>query len=98
MTEAMADPEDAAAKEIDAYRLLPGELEDSVDPVEITRWANVYEDLLSFKRGLMGNIHSQLDGRLPEVRQEIQDVDVVALEAELKRIERRRDFWRARLH
>lgn len=92
----MGDAEDAARKEVDPSRLLAGEAEDTTNQAEIANWTRVYEDLLTFKQELLQDIRSRLDDRLPEVRREIESVDVVALEAQLERIRRRRDFWRGR--
>jgi hypothetical protein len=90
-------PDEAAEKVVDPERLLPTEAEDSLDPDEIAMWAAVYQDLVEFKQGLLRDIHDQLEDRLPQARREIQEVDIVALEAELERLTRRRDFWLSRL-
>jgi hypothetical protein len=91
-------PDEAAEKVVDPERLLPSEAEDSLDPHEIALWSAVYQDLVEFKAGLLRDIHAQLEDRLPQARREIQEVDIVALEAELERLTRRRDFWHSRLN
>jgi hypothetical protein len=93
----MSDAEDAAENVVDPHRLLPGESEDSTDPAEIANWTAVYDDLLRFKSDLLDSIRAGLGDRLPEVRHEIERVDLVALEAQLRRIRDRRDFWKRRL-
>lgn len=93
----MTDPVDAAEKVVDPERLLPGEAENSLEPDEIATWAEVYEDLVAFKQGLLRDIHAQLADRLPQARREIEEVDIVTLEAELERLIRRRNLWQSRL-
>jgi hypothetical protein len=93
----MDDPEAAAENVVDPTRLLPGEIEATTDPDEIATWAAVYDDLVSFKRELLSDIRAGLGDRLPEARREIEEVDIVTLEAELDRLQRRHDFWHRRL-
>jgi hypothetical protein len=93
----MNDADEAAQEGVDPDRRLPGEPEDSSDLEEAVKWAEVYEDLLAFKRHMLDTLRADLRYRRPEARREIEETDLVIMEAEAERLERRRDLWRGRL-
>jgi len=79
----------------DADQALPGEdplttyLEDAI------HWIHVYEELLGFKRHVIGSADEVLEQASPEVARE-GNADKDLLRAQAQRYEKRLEFWRSR--
>ena len=86
--EAAADPD----------RLLPGEDPASPYPDEAPKWGEVYEELLRFKKRLLGVAEETLSELHDKpARREVVDTDRIVLQAEVDRFQRRLSFWQRRL-
>lgn len=81
----------------DPDRLLDGEDPESVDPDDVAHWIAVYTELLQAKASMLAALNERLAVTTePDARHEIAATDVVVLERELQRFQRRLDFWRER--
>lgn len=86
--EAAADPD----------RLLPGEDPASPYPDDAQKWVEVYEELLRFKKRLLGVAEETLSELHDKpARREVVDTDRIVLQAEVDRFQRRLSFWQRRL-
>jgi hypothetical protein len=87
-----------AEEVVDPDRRLPGEeASEASDLVEdAVHWQLVYSELLSFKRTLLNTaaIHTE---DAPEAVVAEVSADQRLLETELRRLERRHDFWEQRV-
>jgi hypothetical protein len=89
--------ERAGEEAADPDRLLPGEDPTSPYPDDADKWIEVYQELLVFKRRLLGVAEEALEGLEDKpARREVIDTDRIVLEAEVKRFERRLEFWEKR--
>jgi hypothetical protein len=89
--------ERAGEEAADPDRLLPGEDPTSPYPDDADKWIEVYQELLVFKRRLLGVAEEALEGLEDKpARREVIDTDRIVLEAEVKRFERRLEFWKKR--
>ena len=61
------------------------------------RWVDTYDELIKFKRQLIGLSHEYAERAQPEVARAIRETDVVLLETQASRFELRRDFWKIRV-
>jgi hypothetical protein len=87
----------AGEEAADPDRLLPGEDPTSPYPDDADKWIEVYQELLVFKRRLLGVAEEALEGLEDKpARREVIDTDRIVLEAEVKRFERRLEFWEKR--
>ncbi len=88
----------AAEKQVDPDRLLPGE--DPTTPYDADdskHWTSVYGELVSFKERIVNEARQAVsEAWQKEVSRELAATDLVALEAELARFKRRLEFWRQR--
>jgi hypothetical protein len=82
---------------VDRDRLLPGEDPCSHRPDDAAHWVDVYSELLTFKHELLRESTKSRKAMVPAARKEIEQTDLVVLEAEAERLERRVRFWRSRL-
>jgi hypothetical protein len=88
----------AAQKQVDPDRLLPGEDPTTPHPEEPQHWASVYRELVSFKERIVNTARQAVsEAWQQEVSRELAATDLVALEAELARLRRRLEFWRQRV-
>ena len=86
--EAAADPD----------RLLPGEDPASPYPDDAQKWVEVYEELLRFKKRLLGVAEETLSELHDKpARREVVDTERIVLQAEVDRFQRRLSFWQRRL-
>jgi hypothetical protein len=89
--------ERAGEEAADPDRLLPGEDPTSPYPDDADKWIEVYQELLVFKRRLLGVAEEALEGLEDKpARREVIDTDRIVLEAEVNRFERRLEFWEKR--
>jgi hypothetical protein len=76
--------------------LLEGENPATTFRQDARHWIAVYRQMITFKHDLLGRIRSQV-GALPRAgAQDVIDNDVRILEVQLRRYERRIEFWYAR--
>jgi CO/xanthine dehydrogenase Mo-binding subunit len=88
----------AAQKQVDPDRLLPGEDPTTPHPEEAQHWTSVYGELVSFKERIVNTARQAVsEAWQQEVSRELAATDLVALEAELARLRRRLEFWRQRV-
>jgi hypothetical protein len=80
----------------DPNRLLEGEDPDSTHVDDATHWIAVYGELLGFKEKVVEAAASSAT-QLPKDAQPEAGADLTILEAERQRLERRYQFWNARL-
>lgn len=76
----------------DVDRRLPGEDPETGDAEDARHWGQVYRELTEFKRGMVEKARSDRAGLLADAQPEVGN-DLTILEAELHRLETRRDFW-----
>jgi hypothetical protein len=89
--------ERAGEEAADPDRLLPGEDPTSPYPDDADKWIEVYQELLVFKRRLLGVADEALEGLEDKpARKEVIDTDRIVLETEVKRFARRLEFWKKR--
>jgi hypothetical protein len=89
--------ERAGEEAADPDRLLPGEDPTSPYPDDADKWIEVYEELLGFKRRLLGVAEETLESMKDKpARREVVDTDRIVLEAEVRRFQRRLAFWKKR--
>jgi hypothetical protein len=89
------EPPDFMKRIIDFDRLLEGENRDNFDADDVRHWRAVYNDLVRFKEGLLGQTR-QLIEQVPDTKKELAGVDIPFLEAEMKRLRRGLTFWQSR--
>ena len=77
-------------------RLLEGENPTSMFKQDARHWIAVYRQMISFKDQLLGRMRVQVRTLSPAARQEVIVNDVSVLELQLKRYQRRIEFWYAR--
>lgn len=78
----------------DPNRLMEGENPDTAERDDAEHWALVYRELANFKRGLIDLTRAEA-AKVREAESEVA-IDLQILEAELTRLEKRRDWWVAR--
>lgn len=92
------DAERAAIEAADPDRLLPGEDPGSIHLEDARMWLDVYDELLAYKRRLLGVTEDSLETMGdPPARREVVETDRRVLDAEASRFEARLDYWRRRL-
>jgi hypothetical protein len=82
----------------DQDRLLPGEREGLTTSHEddAAHWAQVYQELFQFKRGLLDSVERRRKRTDSEAAVEL-DNDLLLMRAELGRLDRRLGYWNDRL-
>jgi hypothetical protein len=65
-------------------------------PSDARHWIAVYREMISFKEDLLGRVASQLDGLPAAGRRDVTENDVWLLEGQLRRYQRRIEYWYAR--
>ena len=73
-------------------RLLDGEDPETIRPQDAHHWIDVYAEMIAFKRHMLDQVVAALEGVSAEARMDLKE-DVALLEAQLRRYERRSDFW-----
>lgn len=82
---------------MDPNRLLEGEDPSTPHPEEARHWVAVYSELLTFKEKTISSAQRNADRMsMSEARQEAEETDLTALEAELDRLRKRLNFWERR--
>ena len=84
--ERLADP---------GYRLI-GENPSTATVDRARHWAEVYDQLLGFKRELLGLCQQYAEHSEPEVARAIRETDMILLEVQISRFEQKRDYWKIR--
>jgi hypothetical protein len=94
----LGEPLDVAGELIDPEHRLPGEEESEGSPLldDAMHWQRVYEELLAFKRTLIRTVEVHKQGAPAAVVHEVGN-DQVVLTSELRRLERRHEFWQGRV-
>ena len=87
---------EAVDKIVDRERLLEGENPDTTSRAEAVHWLWVYAELLGFKRDVTNEAESKGSALPPAALAEV-DADLTLLDAERRRLERRYQFWSARV-
>src|SRR5262245_37502739 len=92
------DPLEVAGSLVDPDHRLPGEEESEESPLveDAVHWQQVYEELLAFKRTLVRTADVHMEDAPEPVVSEVASDQVVLL-SELRRLERRHQFWRDRV-
>ncbi len=88
--------EQAALDEVEPNRLLAGEDESTQHLDDALHWIKVYAELLDFKRKVLNTTEDSLETMDPDASQEVTDTDLIALNAEALRFDRRLAYWRRR--
>lgn len=91
------DPLELAENLVDPEHRLPGEAESEESPLidDALHWQRVYQELLAFKRTLVRTAAVHKEGAPEAVVEEVSN-DQLLLETELRRLERRYEFWERR--
>jgi hypothetical protein len=84
---------EAGERAADPERLMSGE--DPATPYldDAVHWLGVYGELIDFKHELIGVTKERLAHLTVSAREELTGTDLVLLQAELERLQKRRDFW-----
>jgi DNA-binding response OmpR family regulator len=77
-------------------RLLEGEDPRSMIPKDARHWIAVYREMITFKDDLLARIRSQISSLPESARQDVLDNDVAMIEEQLRRYQRRLEYWFAR--
>jgi hypothetical protein len=73
-------------------RLLVGENPATSHPSDADYWLGIYREMVGFKKQLLGTVRSDLENVSPVARIDLSE-DVLLIEAQLARYERRLLFW-----
>lgn len=93
-----SNPDEQAAHEAVAPdRLMDGENPATGFPEDARHWTGVYAELLSLKRDLIGTARQRAEAMSSRAAEEVRTTDLVILEAEADRLQRRLRFWETRL-
>lgn len=84
--ERLADP---------GYRLI-GENPATATLDQARHWAEVYEQLIQFKRELLALCERYAEHSEPEVARAIRETDMIMLEVQVSRFRLKRDYWKIR--
>lgn len=77
-------------------RLLEGENPSTIYRQDARHWIAVYRQMISFKDELLARMRAQARTLPPAARRDVMDNDVSVLELQLRRYQRRIEFWYAR--
>ena len=77
-------------------RLLEGENPSTMFRQDARHWIAVYRQMISFKDQLLARMRAQVRTLPPAARRDVIDNDVSVLELQLRRYQRRLEFWYAR--
>lgn len=77
-------------------RLLDGEDPETLQLHDADHWIRVYQDLLNFKRQLLATAHEIVPGLDDAARDEVGKTDLIAMDAEASKFQRRVQFWQRR--
>src|SRR5438105_15937958 len=92
-TEMTGAEEEAARKAADPDRLMKGEDPDTTFLEDALHWRSVYEELVGFKRDMIGLKEATTEVVPEPAAEEIERTDGVVLDRELHRLQDRLDFW-----
>jgi hypothetical protein len=81
----------------DPDRLLHGEKPETRYVEDAQHWLAVYEELLRFKREIIGLTRRRAEELSDGAKEELMGTDVPLLEAEERRLHARAGFWRKRV-
>src|SRR5262245_36856638 len=92
------DPLEVAAELVDPDHRLPGEEESELSLLveDAVHWQRVYEELLTFKRTLLRTVEVHKEDAPEPVVHEVAN-DQLVLHSEMRRLERRHQFWQERV-
>lgn len=86
----------AAVQASDPDRLLDGEDPETRHPLDADHWIRVYKDLLGFKHRMLARAHEMVPDLADAARDEVGKTDLVVMDAESRKFQRRLDFWLTR--
>ena len=86
----------AAQMGADPDRLIDGEDPETLQVHDADHWIRVYTDLLEFKHRLLITAHEMVPSMERAARREVDQTDMIAIDAESRKFERRLAFWRKR--
>jgi hypothetical protein len=73
-------------------RLLADEDPDTIRPRDASYWITIYREMVGFKKQLLAKVKTDLQNVSPAARIDLAE-DVVLIESQLARYERRLTFW-----
>ncbi|MDQ6884211.1 MAG: hypothetical protein M3077_08260 [Candidatus Dormibacteraeota bacterium] len=92
-----ATPGELAAQQgADPERLLDGEDPDTLQVHDADHWIRVYRDLLEFKQRLLSSAQEMVPAMDVAARHEVGQTDMIAMDAEATKFQRRLEYWQAR--
>ena len=74
-------------------RLLEGEDPATIHKQDARHWIAIYRQMISFKDELLGRMRAQADTLPAAGRRDVMENDVAVIELQLKRYQRRIEFW-----
>jgi DNA-binding winged helix-turn-helix (wHTH) protein len=74
-------------------RLLEGEDPATIFKQDARHWIAVYRQMIAFKHDLLGRMRANVRSLPPSGRQDVMENDVAVIEHQLRRYERRIEFW-----
>jgi len=86
----------AAVEGADPDRLLDGEDPETLQVHDADHWIRVYQDLLAFKRQLLATANEIVPDMADAARDEVGKTDIVAMDAEAGKFQRRLEYWQLR--
>ncbi len=86
----------AAQEGADPDRLLDGEDPDTLQVHDADHWIRVYQDLLGFKLRLLEAAHEMVPEMADAARDEVGKTDIVAMDGESRKFQRRLEYWERR--
>ena len=86
----------AAQMGVDPDRLIEGEDPDTLQIHDADHWIRVYTDLLEFKHRLLITAREVVPLMEHSARLEVDQTDMIVIDAESRKFERRLAFWRNR--
>lgn len=84
--ERLADP---------GYRLI-GENPATATLDQARHWVHVYDQLIQFKRELLGLCQRYVEHSEPDLARAIRETDMIMLEMQVSRFQQKRDYWKIR--
>ena len=90
------EAERAAQMGVDPDRLIEGEDPDTLQVHDADHWIRVYTDLLEFKHRLLVTAQEVIPSMEHSARLEVDQTDMIVIDAESRKFDRRLAFWRNR--
>lgn len=92
----MTRAEQAGADGANPDRLLDGEDPETLQIHDADHWIRVYQDLLAFKRQLLATANEIVPDLADAARDEVGKTDMLAMDAEARKFQRRLRYWTER--